>query len=508
METAGPESGLRLVSWNVNGIRARGKQLRPTLLSLGAHIICLQETRVSRDLLEEDVAILEGFNSYFSHSRTRTGYSGVATYCTDDVAPFAAEEGLSGVLSGSGAPFPLGLTDQFSDQELRQLDSEGRALITKHRLRLSEEGERTLAVINVYVPRADPDNQQRLQFKLRFCQLLQARAEALLRDGEIVLVLGDLNISHRPIDHCQPGDLDEFAAQPGRRWLDGFVCQEEGTGGRLFIDTFRLFHPGRLEAYSCWQTSTGARETNYGTRIDYVLAGGPQARRWLGGCDLLTEVQGSDHCPVRAWLRARCLPAAGLPPLCTKHLPEFAGVQQTLSRFLVALPRPDHGPPSPLASGEEGAVFRLGAGANSHPNEGAKSGQGAGAGAKPRPAIGGRRGKKVNGRPCPSGNLLAYFKPADGEGAGSRSVSPLPSSSPTGASEGVAPPPADFWKGLLRGRPPPPACPGHGEPCVLRTVKKAGPNRGRGFYSCRRPPGPPHNPASRCGFFRWADSSG
>ncbi|XP_072102634.1 DNA-(apurinic or apyrimidinic site) endonuclease 2 isoform X1 [Mobula birostris] len=503
METAGPESGLRLVSWNVNGIRARGKQLRPTLLSLGAHIICLQETRVSRDLLEEDVAILEGFNSYFSHSRTRTGYSGVATYCTDDVAPFAAEEGLSGLLSGIGAALPLGLTDQFSEQELRQLDSEGRALITKHRLRLpeEEEGERTLAVINVYVPRADPDNQQRLEFKLRFCQLLQARAEALLRDGEIVLVLGDLNISHRPIDHCQPGDLDEFAAQPGRRWLDGFVCQdEEGTGGGLFVDTFRLFNPGRLEAYSCWQTSTGARETNYGTRIDYVLAGGPQARRWLGGCDLLTEVRGSDHCPVRAWLRARCLPTARLPPLCTKNLPEFAGVQQTLSRFLVALSRPDRGPPSPRASGEEGAEFR--------PGVGAKSRQGAGVGAKPRPAMGGRRGRKVSGRPTLNGNLLAYFKPADAGGAGSGSRSPSPPTA--GASEGeeVAPPPAVFWKGLLRGRPPPPACPGHGEPCVLRTVRKAGPNRGRGFYSCRRPPGPVHNPASRCGFFRWADSTG
>ncbi|XP_048449371.1 DNA-(apurinic or apyrimidinic site) endonuclease 2-like [Rhincodon typus] len=69
-------SGLRLVSWNVNGIRARGKQLRSMLQRLGAEIICLQETRITRELLDEPTAIVDGFNSYFSYSRRRRGYSG------------------------------------------------------------------------------------------------------------------------------------------------------------------------------------------------------------------------------------------------------------------------------------------------------------------------------------------------------------------------------------------------------------------------------------------------
>ncbi|GCB81130.1 hypothetical protein scyTo_0022966, partial [Scyliorhinus torazame] len=87
------------------------------------------------DLLDEPIAIVEGFNSYFSYSRGRNGYSGVATFCRDSAAPFSAEEGLSGILanqSGTPAWCTLG---EFSDEELKALDGEGRAVITKHRIR-------------------------------------------------------------------------------------------------------------------------------------------------------------------------------------------------------------------------------------------------------------------------------------------------------------------------------------------------------------------------------------
>ncbi|XP_069741059.1 DNA-(apurinic or apyrimidinic site) endonuclease 2 isoform X1 [Narcine bancroftii] len=435
------------------------------------------------DLLEEGTAILEGFNSYFSHSRARTGYSGVATYCMDNAIPLTAEEGLSGLLANQAVPVPHWLAEEFSEQELRELDNEGRALITKHRIRLADGREEMLAVINVYCPRADPESEHRCRFKLRFYQLLQAKAQALLRHGENVLILGDLNTAHRPIDHCEPGDLEQFCAQPGRLWMDGFVSyalgeeKEWGGGGGLFVDAFRLFHPSQRDAYTCWCVNTGARQTNYGTRIDYILASHALALGVLRDCILLPEVQGSDHCPVKAWLRADCLPADRCPPLCTRYMPEFAGVQQKLSRFLVA--QPSHCPASP-----EVLPAKV---------------------AKPQRQVG--RGKRGKGRPIPNGSLLAFFKPV----TSCKPSTPTPSP-PLGGEVNSSPgrqkeAPIDFWKGLLKGRPLPPHCSRHQEPCILRTVKKAGPNQGRDFYACQRPKGAPHNPASRCDFFRWADTS-
>ncbi|XP_041037433.1 DNA-(apurinic or apyrimidinic site) lyase 2 [Carcharodon carcharias] len=529
MAAAGGNAGLHLVSWNVNGIRARGERLVPDLRRLEAEIICFQETKVTRDLLDEPTAIVEGFNSYFSYSRGRTGYSGVATFCTDSAVPFAAEEGLSGILANpNGAPASRGL-EGFSDEELRALDGEGRALITQHRIRNREkEEEEILTVINVYCPRADPERDDRKHYKLRFYQLLQARAQALLEDGGNVIILGDMNTAHRPIDHCQPGDLECFDAHPDRVWMNGFLsCSSalpqagesiEGAGlevtGRSsdgrFVDLFRLFHPTEREAYTCWRTSTGARKTNYGTRIDYIFANKSLAETGLQDCVLLPEIEGSDHCPVKAFLKARCVPAGKCPPLCTKYMPEFAGLQQKLSRFLVNVQ--DRESRSELEQ-------------DSRPQAKSQAEQVRPSQKRPGECITREKGKRGRGEPHPSGSLLRFFRPAvrNPLAEPERSRDPDPSvQTPSAAagpeqahSEGSpqeartpvqqSKPPAAFWKSLLRGLPPAPNCPGHREPCLLRTVRKAGPNQGRQFYICPRPEGPPSNPGSRCSFFRWVN---
>ncbi|MEE6517165.1 hypothetical protein FKM82_027181 [Ascaphus truei] len=528
---------MRVVSWNINGIRATRGGLQEILDSLDADIICLQETKVTRDLLDEPTAIVEGYNSYFCFSRARSGYSGVATFCKSRTTPWAAEEGLSGLLTNHrGSVGCYGNTEGFVDEELQSLDQEGRAVLTQHHILTSEDREETLTVINVYCPRADPEKPERKSYKLRFYRLLQIRAEAILQAGGHVIVLGDVNTSHRPLDHCDPTDLEVFEENPGRQWLNQFLGEPVASGvgdpdsavtpGRessgRFLDSFRYFHPAQKNAFTCWSSASGARQTNYGTRIDYILGDRGLVETQFLDSILLPEVEGSDHCPVKAVLRCRPVPAARCPPLCTKYLPEFAGRQQKLSQFLVRKDRDVEGAAG--AGGELPESRGSGEGAEHPPVR-----------KRAQEAVRGKAGKKSR---AGAGSLLSFFKPVGsraapaGEGRSPRRGGEEPSQGRRGApageerssdparcarerAEGTTqqdplPAPlvrkesqAAFWKSVLRGPAPPPSCKGHGEACVLRTVKKAGPTCGRQFYVCARPAGHSSNPQARCNFFLW-----
>ncbi|XP_061470081.1 DNA-(apurinic or apyrimidinic site) endonuclease 2 isoform X2 [Rhineura floridana] len=488
-------------------------------------------SRLIGDLLEEPLAIVEGYNSYFSFSRTRSGYSGVATFCKVNATPEAAEEGLSGLFAKhDGAVGCYGDTEGFTPEELQALDSEGRAVITRHRICTSEQQETKLTVINVYCPRADPEKPERRDFKLRFYHLLQARAEALLRAGGHVVILGDINTAHKPIDHCDPGDLESFQEHPGRRWLDSFLWEpdKDSQDGKLFVDTFRFLHPGQDDAYTCWCNVTGSRQLNYGTRIDYILADHALALSELKDAQLMPDMLGSDHCPVQAVLESVCLGVAHCPPLCTRFLPEFAGTQQKLSRFLVKVER------SSLLE-----------------DRGQKRGE-----AEPS-AVGSSKKRRAGPLQKEQGDLRSYFKAGNclpgvtanstkcqlvmsmmhrtAEDPGGKSLSDTPERTvdecqieevagvtqacpgilgkepAVGVANGEAMdcgkgtvPSAALWKSLLSGPARAPHCKVHGEPCVLRTVKKQGPNCGRRFYVCARPLGKPSDPRARCDFFLWA----
>ncbi|XP_074060044.1 DNA-(apurinic or apyrimidinic site) endonuclease 2 isoform X1 [Macrotis lagotis] len=475
---------MRLVSWNINGIRRSPGALRHLLESLGADVTCLQETRVTRDLLEEPLAIVEGYSSYFSFSRGRSGYSGVATFCKNSATPRAAEEGLTSLLTNHQDTVGFyGNTEEFTEDELRALDSEGRAVLTQHQIRTSDGEEKTLTIINVYCPHADPEKPERLTYKLRFYRLLQLRAEALLQAGSHVIILGDVNTSHRPLDHCEPADLACFEENPGRQWLTEFLWQPDRESG-LFVDSFRHFHPTKVGAFTCWSTVTGARLTNYGTRLDYILGDRALVLKEFEDSFLMPEVEGSDHCPVGATLRAEFIPAPRCPPLCTRYLPEFAGRQQKLSQFLVKV---DPNLPEPTLAQPQEEKIGVGLPKN--------------------------RAKKTCGDPGQGQlSLLRFFhadrpieKPLlpgaqeakpESTGQAPRAVVPSPPKSGEGQ--------AAFWKAVLKGPPQPPLCKGHKEPCVLRTVRKAGPNLGRQFFVCSRPIGHTSNPAARCDFFLWA----
>ncbi|KAL6458830.1 hypothetical protein MHYP_G00323020 [Metynnis hypsauchen] len=579
---------MKIVTWNINGIRTFKNGIKKALDSFDADIICVQETKVTRDLLDERTAVVDGYNSYFSFSRGRSGYSGVATFCKDTATPFAAEEGLTGLLANLGdAVGCYGDQCAFSTEELQSLDSEGRAVITQHKF-MREEGSETLTVINVYCPRADPEKPERKLFKLQFYKLLQSRAETIEGLGSHVIILGDINTSHRPIDHCDPDDVDNFEDNPGRKWLDTFLfgSAENGNEGEVedsesspkrmaggkFVDTFRHFHPTRANAFTCWSTLTGARQTNYGTRIDYIFGSRSLVEKSFLSADIMPEVEGSDHCPVFAQLSCTLIPSPKCPSLCTRYMPEFAGRQQKLSRFFAQVSEQQNfsrNTAESLPGSQEAEEIRE----NVSPTAARMSvGQKRPSDGPPESsAFKGKRSKQVKTANKPQGSLLAFFKPKPSPEIFS-SQSLMPSAKPANSSslksedsgpeihkrkpnditdynvthdmltdcltevreeaegtrlntegqgcqgeiqikatshqetkdskKGKCP---DFWKAVLRGPPQPPLCKEHNEPCVLRTVKKAGPNLGRQFFVCARPQGHASNPEARCNFFAWVE---
>ncbi|KAL0449718.1 UNVERIFIED_CONTAM: DNA-(apurinic or apyrimidinic site) lyase 2 [Sesamum latifolium] len=261
---------MKIVTYNVNGLRPRVSQfgsLRKLLDALDADIICFQETKLSRQELRADLVQAEGYESFFSCTRTsdkgRTGYSGVATFCrvksafsSDEVAlPVSAEEGFTGVLKispGFGSrkseysSVVEGLGD-FSTDELLKIDGEGRCIITDHE---------HFVLFNVYGPRAQCDDTERIQFKHKFFNILQKRWESLLGQGRRIFVVGDLNIAPSAIDRCDAGP--DFEKNEG-------------------------------EAYTCWPTNSGAEEFNFGTRIDHILSAGPCLHKEENlGCNFVT----------------------------------------------------------------------------------------------------------------------------------------------------------------------------------------------------------------------------
>ncbi|KAL9959776.1 hypothetical protein ACROYT_G033131 [Oculina patagonica] len=537
---------MKILTWNINGIRAagRGRSLKDILDSLEADVICLQETKVTRDMLDEVTAIVDGYNAYFSFSKVKTGYSGVATFCRNEVTPIAAEEGLSAVLTPQPSIGSYGSNTDFTPEELEALDAEGRAILTEHRL----VDDKSVVIINVYCPRADKENKDRVDFKLKFYKLLQERAEAIVKEGRHVIVLGDINTAHKMIDHCEPDKEELFDANPGRQWLNQFLVPGEvsstkpaeetndllETQGGLFIDTFRYFHPTQRSAYTNWCTVTSARQTNYGTRIDYIFADVELVRKELINCEIKADIEGSDHCPVVATLRNTFQAALKPPALCTKYMPEFAGRQQKLKSYFAKHAQQVQRKPQsqPETSQEVKTSLKRSA---SYDDDKAKS-------VKRQKSA----GVKSKADSQAKTNLLSFFSRSSNLAASDKTVSEvrrttddldkavsetlgantskdsLGLNSDDSASENTTSLTGDkavsdsnkecpekrkvevaLWKSILTGPRPPPLCSGHKEPCVLRTVKAKGPNQGRQFHCCARPQGHSSNPQARCNFFKW-----
>jgi AP endonuclease-2 len=277
------------------------------------------------------------------------------------------------------------------------------------------------------------------------------------------------------------------------------------TGGQ-FTDSFRYLYPDKEGAFTNWCTLTSARETNYGRRLDYIFTNTELAKSDLQDCKIMADIEGSDHCPVKAEYFMECIPADRPPALCTKFMPEFCGKQVKLSSFFKKMDSNDikseckqnYSSPADAGDGINGKCSLK------RPSSIEKIQT---------------QAKKKKGNSCDSkqGSLKGFFLKSSSrkeviEGDIPESSSDAKSESHTTKREEkvvnsvtVKSNSASAWKSLLKGPPPPPLCRGHQEPCVLRTVKKPGPNKGKQFFVCARGEGLSSNPEARCDFFKWVD---
>ena len=248
---------MKLISWNVNGVRAVVKKgFLDWLDQEQPDILCLQETKAHIDQLTAEILTDHGYHTYW-HSGERRGYSGVATFCKEE--PLYVQEGLG----------------------IERYDAEGRVLLTEHE---------NFLLYNIYFPNGQKDD-ERLQYKLDFYDQLLPIINEQVESGNNVVVTGDWNTAHHPIDLARPKqNVNTSGFMPiEREKLDMYV--ENG-----WIDTFRLFHQ-EGDRYSWWTYRFGARERNVGWRIDYFFVNEGFLDN-VEDADIHDEIMGSDHCPV------------------------------------------------------------------------------------------------------------------------------------------------------------------------------------------------------------------
>lgn len=252
---------LRVVSWNVNGLRAAGKKgFVEWLGRCGGQVVGVQEVRATADQLTPELRRPKGWHSAFVAAEKK-GYSGVGLYARD--RPNAVETSLG----------------------VKSMDAEGR-------LQLARFG--ALWIANVYFPNGSGTQRDhsRVPFKLKFYRRLFDLLEERKAAGAPILVMGDFNTAHREVDLARPkanSGTSGFLPRE-RRELDRWLKSD-------WVDTWRHLHPDTEGVYTWWSQRFGVRARNVGWRIDYVLAS-PGALPFLRAATVHGDVLGSDHCPI------------------------------------------------------------------------------------------------------------------------------------------------------------------------------------------------------------------
>ncbi len=252
------QKNMKLISWNVNGIRAVAKKnFFDDLPKMNADVLCLQETKAQDDQVAETLNGINGYHIY-SNSAEKKGYSGTATLSKTE---------------------PLSVT---RDMGIAAHDKEGRVLCLEFD---------SYFLVNVYVPNSGSDLKRltyRQQWDLDFFDYLKS-----LEKTKPVVVCGDFNVAHKAIDLARPKANYNKSAGYMQEEIDGM---DRFTSNGL-VDTFRHFHPNTTDKYSWWSYRAGARGKNVGWRIDYFLV----SQSFLSSVKnafILNEIMGSDHCPV------------------------------------------------------------------------------------------------------------------------------------------------------------------------------------------------------------------
>lgn len=248
---------MRILSWNVNGLRAIYKKgFLEWFLEEKPDVLCLQEVRAMEEQLPSELKEVEGYHAFFS-SAERKGYSGVAIYTT--VTPESVKRGF----------------------DIERFDREGRVLIADYR---------DFVLLNIYFPNGG-SSKERLQYKLEFYDAFLDYVSKLKEEGKRIIVCGDLNTAHKEIDLAEPEKHEEASGflPEERAWIDRFLSKD-------YVDTFRMFNkePGH---YTWWDYKVRARKRNLGWRIDYFFVS-DSFKDDVQSAYILSDVMGSDHCPV------------------------------------------------------------------------------------------------------------------------------------------------------------------------------------------------------------------
>lgn len=250
---------MKLITWNVNGIRAAYKKgLVEFIERENPDIFCVQETKATPEQCEPILVNAAGRVSHWSSSIKKKGYSGVATFSKTEPKK---------VTKGIGIP---------------DYDDEGRIVITEH-------GD--FSLYNIYFPNGGSGD-ERHNFKQQFLKDLAKHLAPKVKAGEKIIVVGDYNVAHLEYDVFDPVRLSKQSGflPEERQWMTGFL--EMG-----FVDCYRHFHPDVREKYTWWDMRTMARPGNRGWRIDYICVTKNLVPQ-LKSAEIMDWQQGSDHCPV------------------------------------------------------------------------------------------------------------------------------------------------------------------------------------------------------------------
>lgn len=248
---------MRLVSWNVNGIRAVMKKEFPAALaSMQPDVLCLQETKAQDEQVLEALAAIDGFHIY-TNSALKKGYSGTAILSKEK-------------------PLQVSL-----DMDIEEHDQEGRVITAEFK---------RFILVTVYTPNSGSEL-KRLQYRQRWDAAFLAYLQKL-EEKKPLIICGDLNVAHKEIDLARPKANYNKSAGFMQEEIDGI----DNLVAANFIDSFRYRKPDAVK-YSWWSYRAGARAKNIGWRIDYFLLS-PVLLDRLKEADILNDIMGSDHCPV------------------------------------------------------------------------------------------------------------------------------------------------------------------------------------------------------------------
>ncbi|MBE61197.1 MAG: exodeoxyribonuclease III [Flammeovirgaceae bacterium] len=249
---------MKLVSWNVNGIRAiLKKDFLQDIKEMDPDVLCLQETKAQEEDAKIALEALEGYHVYVNSSKARKGYSGTAIISKTE---------------------PLEVT---YDMGIEEHDQEGRVITAEYE---------DFILVTVYTPNSG-EGMKRLDYRAEWDVAFLDHITAL-DEKKPVVVCGDLNVAHTEIDIARP--------KPNYNKTSGYTQTEiDGLDNILeagFIDTFRVFYPEEVK-YSWWNYKFKARERNVGWRIDYFLTS-EELESQLKSAEIHNDRFGSDHCPV------------------------------------------------------------------------------------------------------------------------------------------------------------------------------------------------------------------